>query len=110
LKTGGSPWQKPPLQDLIRYLVRQLQPRRILLFGSRARGTARPGSDIDLAVEGALPASFREERKLKEKLDEMAGLYSVDLVFLDRTDGAFRRLVEQTGKVLYEKDRPATGA
>ncbi len=109
MKTGNSPCQ-PPLQDLIRYLVKRLQPRRILLFGSRARGTARPGSDIDLAVEGALPRSFREERKLKEKLDELAGLYSVDLVFLERTDEAFRRLVERTGKVLYEKDRPATGA
>jgi len=40
--------------DLLRTLVNRLvdgfDPERILLFGSRARGTARPDSDVDVLV------------------------------------------------------------
>jgi len=94
---------EPPIDALVRLLVDFLAPRRIFLFGSRAKGTARKGSDIDLAVEGGKVLAFREERKLKEALDELAGIYSVDLVFLDRCDEGFSRLIRQTGKVLYER-------
>ena len=82
------------LKCLLQYLVERLRPRRALLFGSWARGNVRPGWDIDLAVEGVIPIPFRGERKLKERLDELAGLYSLDLLFLARTDDDFRRLVE----------------
>lgn len=61
------------IDALVDCLVEHLHPKRILLFGSRARGDAQTCSDIDLAVDGALPASFREERKLREALDELAG-------------------------------------
>jgi predicted nucleotidyltransferase len=41
-------------QQAISIMVERLRqafhPRRIVLFGSHARGTARPGSDIDLLV------------------------------------------------------------
>ena len=93
------------LKRLLQCLVARLKSRRTLIFGLRARGNARPGSDIDLAVEGAAPMPFREERKLKERLYELAGLCSVDLLFLERACGDFRRLVEQTGKV-PKKKRP----
>lgn len=38
------------LPTIKRRIVRELQPRRIVLFGSQARGSARPGSDVDLLV------------------------------------------------------------
>jgi predicted nucleotidyltransferase len=39
--------------DLLQRLIHSLTPDRVLLFGSRARGLARPGSDIDLLLVGA---------------------------------------------------------
>jgi len=90
--------------ELVGYLVERLRPRKIILFGSRARGSARQGSDIDLAVKGGNLPDFREERKLREELDRLAGIYSIDLVFLEKSDEAFRTMVEKTGKVLYEKN------
>lgn len=36
--------------ELIESVVAYFRPRRIIMFGSRARGTARPDSDIDLLV------------------------------------------------------------
>ena len=86
-------------------LVREaLAPHRIILFGSRARRTAARGSDIDLAVEGVPKLSVREERVLREKIDETAGLLSVDLLFLDDVgDEDMKRVVKETGVVVYEK-------
>ena len=73
---------------------------RVILFGSRAKGTARPKSDIDLAVEGC--ADFAAlERHLQ---DDLWSLLKVDVIDLDApVSDALRREIAATGKVLYEK-------
>jgi predicted nucleotidyltransferase len=38
------------INRMSRLLQQAYQPRRIVLFGSRARGNAHPGSDVDLLV------------------------------------------------------------
>jgi len=38
------------LQEIVRRLVEAIDPDRIILFGSRARGDARPDSNIDLLI------------------------------------------------------------
>ena len=38
------------IDDIVERLVREYDPDRIILFGSRAAGTAREDSDIDLLV------------------------------------------------------------
>jgi predicted nucleotidyltransferase len=40
------------IQGLTRLIAAHEGVKRVILFGSRARGTASPRSDIDLAVEG----------------------------------------------------------
>lgn len=42
---------KELLDQITRAIVERFQPKRILLFGSRARGDARPDSDVDIFVE-----------------------------------------------------------
>lgn len=92
------------VSTMVSYLAESVQPHRIILFGSRAKGTATMGSDIDLAVEGGNLPGFRGERKLREALDRLAGIYSVDLIFLNQVDEVFSAMVEESGKVVYEKD------
>jgi predicted nucleotidyltransferase len=75
--------------------LRKYSPKKIVLFGSRARGDNLKNSDIDIAVD--LNLSFREKRKLKEKIDLIAGLYSVDLVFFDEMNDEFRKKVLKEG-------------
>jgi predicted nucleotidyltransferase len=38
------------LDDLVRRIIAVVQPQRIVLFGSAARGDMRPDSDIDILV------------------------------------------------------------
>jgi predicted nucleotidyltransferase len=38
------------IQAMVERLVDHFDPDQIILFGSQARGTAMPGSDVDLLV------------------------------------------------------------
>ncbi len=59
-------------------LCRKYKAKEVLLYGSRAKGTARERSDIDIAVSGAENFDI-----LVEKVEELPTLYSVDLVNMD---------------------------
>lgn len=59
-------------------LCRSYHAKEIILYGSRAKGTARERSDIDIAVSGA--DHFDE---LLEQIEEIPTLYSVDLLNMD---------------------------
>jgi predicted nucleotidyltransferase len=50
----------------------------VILFGSRAKGTYTPRSDIDIAVSGV-----SDIESLRESLDSIPTLYTIDLVNLD---------------------------
>ena len=60
----------PPavLHRMVERLVRAFAPERIVLFGSYAKGAARPGSDIDLLIVADLTgdptAHLRRARQL----------------------------------------------
>lgn len=93
------------IEEYIQEIVEELKkynPDRIILFGSRAKGTATKSSDIDIAVD--LDLDYREERKLKEKLDEISGLYSVDIVFLPKIKEEFKQQILKEGVTLYERE------
>ena len=54
-----------PLDDAIARIVRVAKPDRIILFGSAARGTSRPDSDLDLLV---IKAGVPHRRQLAQSL------------------------------------------
>ena len=92
---------KVKLHNIVEELKKS-KPKSIILFGSRARGDFSKHSDIDIAID--LDLSFREKRKLKEKIDAISGLYSVDLIFLDEAQNDFKEKILREGKVLYAKE------
>ena len=80
--------------------AQQAGARRVVLFGSRARGTNQPRSDIDLAIEGCPDFPALEER-LQE---ELWSLLRLDVVNLDDPISAeLREEIARDGKVLYEE-------
>jgi predicted nucleotidyltransferase len=50
------------LDRMVKRLVRRFDPDQIILFGSHARGDARPDSDVDLLVVLPLTGSKRAKR------------------------------------------------
>lgn len=90
------------LRTIVDALRRRLNPSRIVFFGSRARGDSQPGADFDVAIDTPSP-DFRTRRKIREEVDLLAGLHHVDLVYLPSLRPDFRRIVLETGKVVYEK-------
>jgi predicted nucleotidyltransferase len=53
------------LADMVQTIMREVDPERIYLFGSRARGDARVDSDIDLLIVENEPFGL-ERSRLKE--------------------------------------------
>ncbi|MBR2216339.1 MAG: nucleotidyltransferase domain-containing protein [Selenomonadaceae bacterium] len=73
--------------------------QKVILYGSRARGTNNPRSDIDLAVRGGNVQDFYFD--VEEKTWT---LLFFDVVDLDRTlSPEFLAEIERDGVVLYEK-------
>ncbi len=64
--------------DGLRLALPELQRRypvgSVAVFGSRARGTAGPESDLDLLVEWSGPASLLDYAGLRAELEERTGL------------------------------------
>lgn len=74
--------------------------RKVILFGSRAKGTARPKSDIDLAVSGCPDFNTFEDHLQ----NDLWSLLKLDVINLDEPiSELLRRKIERSGKVLYEK-------
>jgi len=61
--------------------VFETNPRieKAVLFGSRAKGNFKEGSDIDLAIKGS-DFTFDDLLKLSGKLDDLNLVYKIDLL------------------------------
>ena len=74
--------------------------KRIVLFGSRARGTPSARSDIDLAVEGDNTVNWSN---LWLEVEDYPTLLEIDLVPMHQVTGIFKERVERDGKLLYAR-------
>ena len=82
-------------------ILREYGAKRVVLFGSTARGDERPGSDVDLACEGLPPGRFFEAWG---ELLLFTGR-EVDLVDLSVVKEPLRRCIEEEAGLLYEAER-----
>ena len=74
---------------------------KIILFGSRAKGTATARSDIDIAVSGVAACDIFE---LEEELEDIPTLYTIDLVDLDTCKNQLLlEDIKQYGREIYKK-------
>ena len=82
-------------------LCEQHGVRRLLIFGSAARGEERPDSDVDLIVEFGKPAGFLMLVRLERLLSEFFGR-PVDLVTEPALDPYIRDSVLSSASVLFD--------
>ena len=87
------------LARITRTIVEGLRPRRIVLFGSRARGNAAPDSDYDIMVE------METDLGSSERIGAVADLFprrgwSMDVLVY--TPDEVRRWKDDVGMVMYD--------
>jgi predicted nucleotidyltransferase len=90
-------------------LARYPQVEQAILYGSRAKGTFRNGSDIDLTLKGD-NLTHSELGKIELELDDLLLPYKIDLSLFRQIDNP--NLIEHIGRVgvvFYEGNlhRPA---
>lgn len=79
--------------------------RRVLLYGSRAMGTFRPGSDIDLCIE-AESLGLTELLAIENRIDELLLPWKVDLSLMNTIDNpALLDHIRRVGVVVYQSLR-----
>ena len=92
------------IQNLILPLAQRYGVERVLLFGSYARGEAKPSSDIDLRIDkGAIRGYFKLagfQRELEEALS-----VSVDVLTTGSFDDGFLAQIADEEVLLYEQPR-----
>lgn len=76
---------------------------KAVLYGSRAKGNYKTGSDIDLTLYGS-GLSLTVLHKIENELDDLLLPYNIDLsVFEQITDPAVIDHIRRVGVVFYEK-------
>ena len=77
---------------------------KAVLYGSRAKGNYRPGSDIDLTLFGE-QLDFNLLGTIAARLDESSIPYQVDLSLWNRLDHTkLREHIERVGVIFYQRD------
>ncbi len=87
-------------------LARHPAVRRAVIYGSRAKGNHRPGSDIDLTLVTAEghTISQGELARILDEIDDLLLPYMLDLsVFEDLRHAGLREHIERVGQVFYER-------
>lgn len=98
------------LEQVTRTIVERFHPKRIVLFGSHARGDAGSDSDLDLFIE------MQTSRRPPERAIEVSAAFGLrpwplDVVVytpeevqrLRGVSGTLLSVIEKEGKVLYEQ-------
>ncbi|MFH1727310.1 MAG: nucleotidyltransferase domain-containing protein [Pseudomonadota bacterium] len=90
------------IKNIVSILTSNLDTSKIYLFGSRAKNKNDSNADFDFAIE-ALEPELSLLRYIRGEIDKIAGLYKVDLVFLENCDEDFKKIIKESGKVVYER-------
>ena len=76
---------------------------KVIIFGSRATGTNRPGSDIDLQVF-TKAITFSIVNRLASALDDLPLPFLIDVVnYQTINNTALKENIDTKGKVLFER-------
>lgn len=79
------------LNSIIEKIKKNVNPNKIILFGSRARGDAHKNSDIDIAVDS------------DKSIENISIEAPVDLVNLKKVGDSLKEKIKREGVIIYER-------
>lgn len=91
------------IEQICAVLERHPSVEKAVLYGSRAKGTFKPGSDIDLSLHGTT-ITLNELGDIDSELDDLLLPYTFDLLIFDTLNHVnLREHIERVGKIFYER-------
>lgn len=105
----GSGIADETIREIVRRVLEVNKPERVILFGSAARGTMSPDSDIDLLVVDRTVENARHEaQRIRRALSDLPFPFDVVVMSRDRFEetrgviGGIAWPAARYGKVIYE--------
>lgn len=93
---------KPVEEIIVDTIIRHVRPRRIILFGSRARDDAQQWSDYDVAIDcdQLHPAILAQ---IRADMEMIRTLRRIDVVWMHHITSRLRERILKEGRILYEQ-------
>ncbi|MGP1514992.1 MAG: nucleotidyltransferase domain-containing protein [Bacteroidales bacterium] len=83
--------------------AKYIKVEKVLLFGSRAKGTQNPVSDIDITIIGK-NITHKDLSEITSDLNDLLLPYEIDISIFDEIDNiALKERILQSDVVFYEK-------
>ena len=93
--------EKTTIESILQVFQHYPAIEKVLLYGSRAMGNYRPGSDIDLCVFGD-NLSYPQLSQIETKLEALMLPYSIDLSLYHHIDNPdLVNHIQREGKIFY---------
>lgn len=90
------------VSDIKSVFIKHSNVREVVIFGSRAKGNYREGSDIDLAVI-ADNLTYNQLMDIMIEIDDLGLLYKVDLIDYNKNkDYPIGEHIRRVGKTFYK--------
>jgi predicted nucleotidyltransferase len=102
---SGINLKQETIDVIVKLILKRRQPEKIVIFGSRANGSARQTSDIDIAIFDK-ECSDADVNLIKNDLEEYVKtpLKFDVLNFYTLTKESLKKAILEEGRVIYEKD------
>lgn len=100
------------IEQYCQEIIRELNPRQIILFGSFATGDINEGSDIDILVIADFQLSFLDRIKLLLELNrfdlpiEPIGYTAEEFDRMRQAGNSFISRAVEEGKIMYQMTSP----
>jgi len=86
-------------------LRRYPQVEKAILYGSRAKGNYKNGSDIDLTLRGRADLTLNVLYKIMDELDDLLLPHIIDLSIFDKiSDPDVIEHIQRVGVTFYDED------
>ncbi len=97
---------KKTFDEILNYFKNKPEIEKVLIFGSRAKGTFHNGSDIDFAIFTNRDLNFSN---IWANLDELNTPYKFDVIDYKNTDNAaIKKSIDKEGVLFYKKQTTNT--
>ncbi|MCX7840681.1 MAG: nucleotidyltransferase domain-containing protein [Anaerolineae bacterium] len=96
--------EETTIQKICAVLARYPQVKKAILYGSRAKGNYKNGSDIDLALCVDADLTLQRLQQIMNELDNLLLPYTIDLSIFDYiTDPDVLDHIRRVGITFYER-------